>query len=271
MNRQTQQTILIFVAVAVLVGTGRGETPKGFGPDFNEAGLRRLGLPTDNASLLGYLRNAADAHNDPKIVARLIRQLGHDEFEERERAAGQLIALGPVSLPLVRKHCEDTDLEIARRCKECLPQIEKKARLNVALLAARLLVDRRPEGAAEALLRYLPWADPDTEEEIYYGLEAFAVTKGRVDPLLATALADARPERRAVAGCILGRLGTEDQKTAVRKLLRDPDVRVRLRASQGLLAGGDKAVLPTLIELVKEPAIEICWQAEELLRLGCGR
>ena len=69
-----------------------------------------------------------------------------------------------------------------------------------------------------------------------------------------------------MAGCILGRVGNAEQKAAVRKLLQDPDARVQLRSAQGLLAGGDKTVLPTLIGLLNEPALEICWQAEELLR-----
>lgn len=172
MERQALRTILILFVSAVLVKAGRGETPKGFGPDFNEAGLRRLGLPSDNASLLGYLRNAAAAHADPKAVAVLIRRLGHNDFEERERVSGQLTAMGPGILPLLRQHLQDADPEVARRCNDCLDLLEKNARLNVPLLAARLLVDRRPVGAAEALLRYLPWADPVTEEEIYYGLDA---------------------------------------------------------------------------------------------------
>jgi HEAT repeat protein len=234
--------------------------------DFNEQGLRQLGLPSDNANLLAYIRNAVDIHTDLKIPTRLISLLGSNDFNERESGCGQLVALGPVSLPVLRKHFEDADLEVVRRSKECVEQIEKRSQINVPLLAARLLVNRRAKGTVEALLRFLPWADPYTEEEIYYGLEAVAVAKGNIDPLLVAALEDGRPERRAVAACIIGRLGTVSQRKVVCKLLQDVDTRVQLRTAQGLLAGGDKTGLPTLIGLINDASVEICWQAEELLR-----
>src|SRR5262249_9011074 len=50
-----------------------------------------------------------------------------------------------------------------------------------------------------------------------------------------------------------------------RKRLLDGDPWVRLRAAQGLLAAGEKAAIPVLIELLNEDTIDVGWQAEELL------
>jgi HEAT repeat protein len=114
-----------------------------------------------------------------------------------------------------------------------------------------LLVCEKPSGTVSALLRFLLYvADEETEEEVWYGLDALGVNKGTVGPELLQALTDRLPARRAVAACIVGRQGTGQQKNAISKMLQDQYPTVRLRAAQGLLAGGNKVAIPTLIDLL---------------------
>src|SRR5205823_11761122 len=124
--------------------------------------------------------------------------------------------------------------------------------------AVRLIVQHSPSGAVAALLRYLPSA-PDEEaiEDIVFGLDSLAVTKGEVNPALVAALHDPLPPRRAAAACIVAHLGDSQQRGLVGKLLKDPDPLVRLRAAQGLLAMKDAAAIPVLIGLLQEPAVEL--------------
>src|SRR5262249_16565065 len=63
-----------------------------------------------------------------------------------------------------------------------------------------------------------------------------------------------------------GYQGTTKLKARVRSLLKDPVPTVRLRTAQGLLAAKDETAIPALICLLRDPAIDIAWQAEELLR-----
>ncbi|MFO0926732.1 MAG: HEAT repeat domain-containing protein [Gemmataceae bacterium] len=52
---------------------------------------------------------------------------------------------------------------------------------------------------------------------------------------------------------------------AVRKLLRDPDQAVQLRAAQGLALLGDKEAVPVLIGLLRALPLELAWDVEDYL------
>ena len=116
------------------------------------------------------------------------------------------------------------------------------------------------------MLAYLPHASwGEAEDETWRALEGLAGAPGNLHPLLAEALHDKLPPRRALAACLAARLGTPKQKDEVRKLLTDPAPRVRLRAAQGFLTAGDNCGVPTLIDLLETASVDIAWQAEELL------
>jgi HEAT repeat protein len=260
------------LVVLCSAATRGAETPTtAFDPD--EAYLRRVGFGTDDAALVAMLKRQAGEKPEATVLTRLAQQLGDDDFETRRSAVSQLVALGKVALPVLRERLNDQDVEVARLAKECVERIEKlpsSNHLNIAA-AVRLLHKRRSSGAVEALLDCLPYTnDSLVEEEIYYALAALGMRDGKACPQLVAALSDAMPARRAVATCILGRAGSAEQKEVVRKRLGDTDPLVRLRAAQGLLAGADKVGLPTLVELLTEPSVEITWQAEELLRYAAG-
>jgi WD40 repeat protein len=60
-------------------------------------------------------------------VVRLIRQLGDDDFETRERASAQLLKGGESELPALRRAMEnDPELEVRRRAKRIFDSIERR-------------------------------------------------------------------------------------------------------------------------------------------------
>jgi HEAT repeat protein len=234
--------------------------------------LREAKISTDGPGLLTYLRERSASDEDLLHPEPLIRQLGSPGFNEREQAAAKLILLGVGVLPALRQAQKDGDKEIARRAADCVAAIESSVRVNLPFVAVRVLLKRHPAGTVEALLRYLPFArDPAVEEETYYGLYEFLKGEGKVAPAVVAALRDPLPERRALAGCLVGRLGTAEQQQGVRKLLDDKEPLVRLRAAQGLLAGRDKAGIPALIGLLETGPVVLAWQAEELLHWAAGQ
>src|SRR5204862_144774 len=81
---------------------------------------------------------------------------------------------------------------------------------------------------------------------------------------------DELPARRALAGCIVGRLGSREQREEVQRLLRDSETLVRLRAAQGLLAGEEMAGVSALIGVLDHRPVSLAWQAEELLHWVAG-
>jgi hypothetical protein len=237
--------------------------------DPDEAILREARIGCDDASLIDFLRQQGRPIPEPAEITKLVGKLASDEFEERERAADKLIAVGFPAIPFLRRAMTDDKPEIARRAKGCIEKINERLALPAA--AVRVVARRKPKGAVEAVLGYLPKvADEKDEEDAWYCLEAVAVRDGKVDPALAAALKDEAPSRRAIAACILGRLGDREQRDTVRKLLKDAEPEVRLRAAQGLIAAKDKTAVPTLIELLGADSTAISWQAEELLHWVSG-
>jgi HEAT repeat protein len=240
--------------------------------DPDEQLLKEAKVGTDNASLLEFLRQCSVDDTALKVLDQLIRQLGSENFAEREQASRKLTVLGPAALPPLLQAQRGSDREIGRRAADCTREVTAALKPPLPLAVVRLLARRHPAGTVETLLRYLPYAvyDPELEEEVWFALDALAVRDGKLDPAFAGALRDALPARRAVAGCILGRRGDPDQRAIVRKLLNDTAPVVRLRAAQGLLAAKDKDALPVLIALLEEPSVALAWQAEELLRWVAG-
>src|SRR5262249_61049197 len=123
-----------------------------------------------------------------------------------------------------------------------------------------------PSQALQALLTYAPFADDETvEDEVVSGLTLLSVRDARVDRLLLGALSDPLPPRRAAAAYVLGRVGTREDCAAVRKLLHDPALKVRLRAAQGLLSARDRAAVPALIDLLDKAPDSWAGRVEDLL------
>jgi HEAT repeat protein len=219
--------------------------------DPDEELLQQAKIGTDGASLLVYLRKQSGKDADLLQLDQLIRQLGDKNFKKREQASKKIIALGPCSLRSLLAIRNDPTPELAQRARECIRKINQESNCDLHLAAVRVLAQKKPPGTLEAILRFLPYAaDEETEEEIWYGLDALAESQGKPDPALVAALTDVLPPRRSVAGCTLGRRGSREQQRAVRKLLEDANAKVRLRAAQGLLASKDKMAIPALIALL---------------------
>jgi HEAT repeat protein len=232
--------------------------------------LREAKVGTDGPGLLAFFRERTPADEDLLHPERLVQQLASPSFEKREEASRTLIRLERLALPLARRAMADDDAEVAKRAKACVNEIKQRLLRSVPVAAVRLLRDRHPDGAVEALLGYLPLApDEETEEEIWYAIEALTA-EGKAHPTLLTALKDPLPARRALAACLVAGRGEEQEQLGARKLLDDPEPLVRLRAAQGFLSARKKCALPTLIGLLEEPDVAVSWQAEELLHYVAG-
>jgi HEAT repeat protein len=228
-------------------------------------------MATDDDSLIDYLQSVVAAEGSERTVGRLIVELGDGDFQHRERVAQRLVELGERARAALQKNRDHPDAEVARRVRECLSKIGQRPQMNVPLIAVRLLVSRRVERAIPVFLDCLGQiADRDMEEEIYFGLDSLSQSMGKTHPALVAALHDKRAGPRAVAACLLGRVGDQTQKDSVRRLLGDREPAVRLRAAQGLLAARDSAGVEALIGLLEARDIETAWQAEELLHWIAG-
>jgi HEAT repeat protein len=227
---------------------------------------------SDGPGLLVQFRKRALSDADRERAQELIKKLGDDSFEVREKATADLAALGKFVLPLLRPAAASTDPEVSERARKCLEKIGKEDAAPLTAVAARLVAYRKPAGAAEALLAYLPLAaDQAVAAEVRAALIEVAVREGKPEPAVVRALQDGSPQRRAAAAEALCWAGAAEQRPAVRRLLQDPQPLVRLHAALALAGTREKQAVPVLIALLASLPPEQAADAEECLRRLGGR
>ncbi len=97
--------------------------------------LRSLNLPADGPGLVDFFKKRHLARQRCPKVQALIRNLGNDEFDVREKSMQDLVALGAVAEPLLKAALKEKDVEILRRVETCL-ELAKKTSTSEALAAA---------------------------------------------------------------------------------------------------------------------------------------
>src|SRR5262249_34360037 len=101
----------------------------------DEKFLRDHHLSPDAPALMAYFRERTLNEDQKARLADLIKKLGDDEFEVREKASADLVKAGRLALPLLKPAVRDRDAEIARRAGDCLRQIEKADDLLLTAVA----------------------------------------------------------------------------------------------------------------------------------------
>src|SRR5262245_13400951 len=230
--------------------------------------LRQANVPIDGPSLIALIRKSTPLHVDVRKIGTLVERLGSEDFIERERAAQDLIALGALAAPHLRQALRHADRELALRAGACLRVIDTGAGPHVLAAAIRLLAERKPPGAAEAVLAYLPYApDHTVAAAVRRTLPAIALRDGKPEPAMLKALADPAPLQREIAGEALANAGVIVPE--VRRLLDDADPRVRLALALALVRHKEKQAVPVLIDLLGDvPATDAGRIEEVLLRLA---
>jgi hypothetical protein len=259
---------ILLLVVGALVGF-RGWTA-GADEDTTAADLavlERAEVKTSTKDLLEFLRRRTLTAADRDQMKLLIRQLGDDSFEVREKASARLVTLGAAAVPLLEEAVKNNDdIEVVRRAEDCVRQINRGASAKVPAAAVRVLGSRKAEGAAAVLLGFLPSADNDAvAEDVRIALAAVAVRDGKADPDLLAALADSLALRRAAAAEALCRAGAREPLAAIRKLLHDPEPAVRLQVALALAPQKEKDAIPVLIDLLGQLSSDQTWPAEEIL------
>ena len=125
----------------------------------------------------------------------LIDKLGDDAFDVRQSAEDDLIKMGSNIIPLLKGATTNPDLEIRNRATKCLTKITANQLPPLSPMTARMIALRKPKGAAEVLLAYMPFSEEDSiTEELQNALNAVAFDKtGKVQKSIVSALKDKVP------------------------------------------------------------------------------
>jgi hypothetical protein len=108
------------------------------------------------------------------------------------------------------------------------------------------------------------------KEEIVKSLKVLVVVGGKTDAGVLKALNDPLPVRKIAAAEALAPVANGAHWADVRKLLKDADSSVRVRAALALVNARDKETVPALIDLLAEVPRDQTGEIEELLRQIAG-
>jgi HEAT repeat protein len=233
--------------------------------------LRAKSVAVDGPGLLAFFEGLTLSDPERAQVQALIRRLGSNDFNEREQATEALIKRGAAAAPLLRAALGDRDPEIVARAQRCLDDMKPGPTPEVLAAAARLLAKRHPDGAAAALLAYIPAvADDHLFSDFCTALLYLVEANERIDLAVRAALTDAAPERRAAAGHVLARHRAKPERDQVRKLLSDAAPVVRFHTAEGLLLAREREAVPVLIALLADAPPALLWRLDDLLRRLAG-
>jgi HEAT repeat protein len=259
--------VLLLAALPAQTLPAAPATPATALSSADEETLKSAHIAVAGPALLDFLHKRSGAAVDKGVVAGLVKQLADPSAAAHDAAAGQLVALGETAVPALREAANGLDdPDSAGRARQCLLNIEdpQGAELSIAVVHAAAAL--QPDGAVEALLEYLPFAENEkVAAEVEVALAALAPRNGKPAPALVCALNDPAPSRRAAAAIALCRVGGENQYAAVRALLKDPKPTVRLRAALALADARSADAIPVIIDLLADLPLEQRKQAEEFL------
>ena len=104
----------------------------------DEKFLRDHQVSPDGPALLTFFRERTLNEDRKSRLADLIKKLGDDDYDVREKASADLVKAGRLAVPLLRPAVRDPDAEVARRATECLRAIEQGGDLLLTAVAARV-------------------------------------------------------------------------------------------------------------------------------------
>src|SRR5205085_407472 len=105
----THPPFLLSVALlATVLGSVRADEAEEL-TKYDEQVLKNAGIGTNGADVLEFFRKRTLTADDLRTVPRLVRQLGDNDFDQREEASKKLTDFGPPVLPLLRPMMIDRD------------------------------------------------------------------------------------------------------------------------------------------------------------------
>ncbi len=228
--------------------------------------LRARGIDPAGPALLNFLKKRTPTADVAKKIDTLIKGLDDDEQDVREKSMQGLAEMGPLARGKLAEAVKTGDAEVKRRARWALEKIGPAADDATILPAAvRVLAARKPAGALEVLLAFLPHIDnADALEEASVSLGPLGADKdGKPDPLMLKALASPSASVRGAAGQALAKVAAA--RDAVRKLLADAQPGVRRRVAMALLEARDKEAIPALVALTGSDSDDDAGVADDAL------
>src|SRR5581483_6182811 len=214
--------------------------------------LKNVGIDISGPGLLAFFQRRMTPRVDAEQLAKLTKQLSDNSERIHPKAMAELVGLGPLAVTALRKAVNQADNEeTLSRARKCLQAIEGAGGSALVQGAVRALAAHNPQGAADTLINYLPFADDEAVlQEIEAALLSIGKHDGKPEPALMRALTDPMPIRRGFAARVLCQIGGSAERAAVRPLLKDAKPTVRMLAALSLTELHDAEAMTVLIDLI---------------------
>jgi hypothetical protein len=261
----------LIVGACLTAGASAAHAPQDAGDPY-AAILAEQAIEPSAAGIIAYLQGLTPTDQNRRLVRSLVLQLGSTRFARRELAARQLVAMPVVPVDVLRAAAEEGgDAETQLRARQVIAaRAAGNASSSVAVACFRTIAKRKLAGAGPALLDVLPLYGE--EFVLCAARDALRVTSRPEDAsLLRRAIAAGGTEARVAAVGALTSVMGDDALAVMRSLLDDPDCRVKLAAARALADRGDRACLPTLVDLLKAPDVRVRHGSSSTLRALTGR
>ena len=116
--------------------------------DDDERLLDSAGLPFEGPGLLEFFRARARTDTKPGQIEDLVRRLTSSSMEDRVQAGTDLVVMGPLATPVLRRVANDLEAaEVREQARRLLGWVEGPQSASLAAAAARVVARRKPAGA----------------------------------------------------------------------------------------------------------------------------
>ncbi len=245
-------------ATALAVWSGWADCSTAAEESSAAATLRRYEVEPTAAGVIGVLRQWQPNAENRARVARLVRELGDDNWAVREAASRHLAEMGALAEAALREAADSRDAEVVIRARKLLAE-RQQGRAEELLSASLEWLRESPTPQATPLLLELLPLLPDTFQSS--AREALWSCAGPDDaPRLRQAIGDARPAVRAAAIPALERAAGAGAVRDLEPLLGDTNEGIRLAAARALLDRRPRPAIAALLRLLDARIRTSAWR-----------
>jgi len=259
----------VLAVVAASVAPAAAAAGQDAQTDPDVAVLIAAGLKPDAAGIGAYLKDFLPNAAHAKRVARLVKDLGSEEFEVRQAASKALAALPLFPRAALEEAARSNDLEVRTRAKALLERGQGQGQRTLAAALA-VVAGRKITGLAAEVLAAGAHCPPSDRLPAVTGALSATVVPADAG-MLRRALGSKAAWRRSAAAAALDHLLADKAGKDLLALLKDPDDDVRLTAGRLLINRGNRAGLVSLAKLLASEDHAIRWASSQALQWLVGK
>lgn len=231
--------------------------------------LQDFEIAPTKESVGDYLISLHPSTQERELLAKLVAELGHESYTQRETASRQLLRRPTGVIPILEEATRSPDFEIRWRAKQILEHTERESRRLLEAVFTTMQKEKLT-GLCQPLFRAIPLCKDDYLR-IQLGRALIATSQETDIPFLTEQLRSTDAYQRVAAISTLGKLHPKSAAERSLNLLGDESQLVQLAALRILADQGRRESLPHLIRLLESPETPVRTDSIRILRSFTGQ